>query len=117
MASQIVLDSSVICQVEAAPDWNRVTLVVDPVNAATLENGSMYFAILGNIEDIEVIAIGSGIRELARLQKQFGLGRWRKLKGTANVQLVNGHIRRAQVHWYEAHGIGKRKMKIKRFID
>jgi hypothetical protein len=77
----------------------------------------MYFEILGSIEDIEPIAIGNSIRELARLKKQFGPGRWRKLKGTANVQLPNGHIRRAEVHWYEAHGIGKRKIKIKRFID
>ena len=77
----------------------------------------MYFEIPGNFEGIEPIAIGHSIRELARLQKQFGPGRWRKLKGTANVQLANGHIRRAEVHWYEAHGIGKRKMKIKRFID
>ena len=77
----------------------------------------MYFEIQGNIADIEPIAIGNRIRELARLKKQFGSGRWRKLKGSANVKLANGHIRRAEVHWYEAHGIGKRKMKIKRFID
>jgi hypothetical protein len=77
----------------------------------------MYFEIQGTIEDVEQIAIGNSIRELSRLKKQFGPGRWRKLKGTASVKLANGHIRRAEVHWYEAHGIGKRKMKIKRFID
>jgi len=77
----------------------------------------MYFEIQGNIEDIGPIAIGDRIHELSRLKKQFGSGRWRKLKGVANVKLDNGHIRRAEVHWYEAHGIGKRKMKIKRFID
>jgi hypothetical protein len=77
----------------------------------------MYFEIQGAIEDIEPIAIGNSIRELSRLKKQFGPGRWRKLKGTASVKLANGHIRKAEVHWYEAHGIGKRKMKIKRFID
>lgn len=77
----------------------------------------MYFEIQGSIEDIEPIAIGNSIRELPRLKKQFGAGRWRKLKGTATVKLPNGHVRRAEVHWYEAHGIGKRKMKIKRFID
>jgi hypothetical protein len=77
----------------------------------------MYFEIQGNIEDIKPIAIGNRIHELSRLKKQFGSGRWRKLKGVANVKLDNGHIRRAEVHWYEAHGIGKRKMKIKRFVD
>jgi hypothetical protein len=77
----------------------------------------MYFEIQGTIEDIEPIAIGNSIRELSRLKKQFGPGRWRKLKGMASIKLANGHIRRAEVHWYEAHGIGKRKMKIKRFID
>jgi hypothetical protein len=52
-----------------------------------------------------------------RLQKQFGRSRWRKLKGFAEVRLQNGHIRKAELHWYEAHGIGKRKMKIKSFLD
>jgi hypothetical protein len=77
----------------------------------------MYFEIQGNVEDIEPIAIGNRIHELSRLKKQFGSGRWRKLKGVANVKLDNRHIRRAEVRWYEATGIGKRKMKIKRFID
>lgn len=77
----------------------------------------MYFEIQGAIEDIETIAIGDGIRDLSRLKNQFCPGRWRKLKGTASVKLDNGHIRRAEGHWYETHGIGKRKMKIKRFID
>lgn len=77
----------------------------------------MYFEIQGAIEDIEPIAIGNSIRECSRLNKEFGPGRWRKLKETASVKLANGHIRRAAIHWYEAHGIGKRKMKIKRFID
>jgi len=52
-----------------------------------------------------------------RLQKQFGRGRWRKLKGFAQVRLPSGQIRKAELHWYEAHGIGKKKMKIKRFLD
>ena len=75
------------------------------------------FEILGKIEAIETIAIGSSIREIRLLRKQFGLGRWRKLKGVAQVKLRNGKIRPAEVHWYEAHGIGKRKMKIKAFLD
>jgi hypothetical protein len=52
-----------------------------------------------------------------RLRKQFGPGRWRKLKGLATVRLASGRIRRAEVHWYEAQGIGKKKMKIKAFLD
>lgn len=77
----------------------------------------MYFEIIGEIEEIETIAVGGSIRDIMRLQKQFGQGRWRKLKGFAMVKLPNGHIRKAELHWYEAHGIGKKKMKIKRFLD
>jgi len=76
----------------------------------------MYFEIEGDIEDVEPIAIGNSIRELPRLRKQFGPGRWRKLKGIASVKLSSGTVHRAEVHWYEAHGIGKRKMKIKRLL-
>lgn len=77
----------------------------------------MYFEIVREIAEIETIAVGTSIRDLRRLQKQFGGGRWRKLKGVANIRLANGHLRRAEIHWYEAHGIGRRKMKIKRFLD
>ncbi len=77
----------------------------------------MYFEILGEIRDIQRIAAGPSIRELARLKKQFGHGRWRKLKGTAIVKLQGGRIRTVELHWHEAHGIGKRKMKIKRYLD
>ena len=77
----------------------------------------MYFEIIGAIEEIETMAIGGSIRDIMRLQKQFGRGRWRKIKGVAKVRLQNGQIRKAELHWYEAHGIGKRKMKIKRFLD
>ena len=77
----------------------------------------MHFEIIGEIEEVETMAVGGSIRDIMRLQKQFGRGRWRKLKGFANVRLQSGHIRKAELHWYEAHGIGKRKMKIKRFLD
>jgi hypothetical protein len=77
----------------------------------------MYFEIIGEITEIERIAVGSSIREIARLRKQFGAGRWRKLKGVATVRLANGRIRRAELHWYEAHGIGKKKLKLKRYVD
>jgi hypothetical protein len=77
----------------------------------------MLFEIIGTIADIETIAVGRQIREIRRLRKQYGFGRWRKLKGFAYIRLANGSIRRAEVHWYEAHGIGRKKIKIKRFLD
>ncbi len=77
----------------------------------------MPFEIIGEITEIEVIATGNTIRDLARLKKNYGLGRWRKLKGIAIVRLSNGRIRRAELHWYEAHGIGKREIKRKRYLD
>ncbi len=78
----------------------------------------MDFEIVGEISDIETIAIGTGIRDRARLRKQYGRGRWRKLKGIAKVRLLSGRIRLAELHWYEAHGIGKREFKLKLpFLD
>jgi hypothetical protein len=77
----------------------------------------MYFEVVGEITDIEVIARGQAIRELPRLRRKYGRGRWRKLKGNATVRLANGSLRHAEVHWYEAQGIGRRRFKIKRFLD
>ena len=77
----------------------------------------MYFEIVGEIEQLETIAVGGRIRDIMRLRKQYGEGRWRKLKGVATVRLVGGVLRRAELHWYKAHGIGKRKMKIKRLLS
>lgn len=77
----------------------------------------MYFEIISEIANVETIATGRAIRELARLQKRYGIGRWRKMKGLAHVRIASGRIRYAEIHWYEAHGIGKRRMKIKRFLD
>jgi hypothetical protein len=76
----------------------------------------MYFEIIGEFTAVETIATGSGIRELARLRKFHGRGRWRKRKGIARVRLTDGDIVLAEVHWYEATGIGKREFKIKRFL-
>ena len=76
----------------------------------------MHFAILGDIAGIETIATGPAIREIARLRKLYGRGRWRKRKGIAEVRLSSGDIVRAEVHWYEATGIGKREFKIKRLL-
>jgi hypothetical protein len=75
------------------------------------------FEILGQIRGIEIIASGHGIRDLAALLKHFGRGNWRKLKGFATVRLADGRIADAEIHWYEAHGIGRRWIKIKRYID
>jgi len=77
----------------------------------------MKFEVLGPIKDIEVMATGSGIRVLSHLRKAYGRGRWRKLKGIATVCLPNGTLRKVELHWYEAHGIGKRDLKIKLYLD
>ena len=77
----------------------------------------MYFEIVGELSEIERIARGPSVRERGRLRKQFGPGRWRKLKGVATVRLANGRITTVELHWYEAHGIGKKKLKIKRYLD
>jgi len=69
----------------------------------------MTFEIIGKIEYIETIAIGKSIRDRKRSQRQYGKGRWRKLKGNATVRLMNGKIRRAEIHWYEAHGSGGKR--------
>ena len=78
----------------------------------------MDFEIIGEITKIEPIAIKHSIRDLARLQKQYGRGRWRKLKGVALVRLRDGAVRTAEIHWYEAHGIGRKEFKLKLpFLD
>lgn len=77
----------------------------------------MKFEIVGQIEAVEIIAVGSSIHVLSHLRKSYGPGRWRKLKGNAYVRLPNGNIRWVELHWYEAHGIGRRDIKIKRYLD
>ena len=77
----------------------------------------MYFELISEVTDIEVIASGRGIRRLKYLRKRHGGRRWRKVKGSATVRLAGGAIRRAEVHWYEAHGVGRTGWKIKRFLD
>lgn len=77
----------------------------------------MSFEIISEITDIEVIAVGNSIHDLARLRKQYGRGRWRKLKGIARVRLRSGRIRLTELHWYEAHGLGKKEIKRKRYLD
>ena len=76
----------------------------------------MHFEILGAVSHVETFAIGSGIREIARLRRLYGRGRWRKRKGVARVRLADGSIRVVEVHWYEAAGIGRREFKIKHLL-
>ena len=75
------------------------------------------FEVIGTIAEIETIAVGHRIHEIARLRKAYGAGRWRKLKGVAMVRFEDGTIHRVELHWYEAHGIGRKKLKIKAYLD
>jgi hypothetical protein len=77
----------------------------------------MKFELVGSIENVEVIAAGPGVRVRSHLRKAYGHARWRRMKGTATVRLPNGALRAVESDWYEAHGIGKRDVKIKRYLD
>ncbi len=77
----------------------------------------MDFEIVGEINVVETIASGKGIRDLKRLRRSYGKGRWRKMKGIARIRLMTGRVRLAELHWYEAHGIGKKEIKRKRYLD
>lgn len=78
----------------------------------------MQFEVIGEIRNKETIAQGHGIRELTKLRERFGPGRWRRCKGVATVLILDtGEARLAELHWYEAHGIGRRRVKIKRYLD
>lgn len=78
----------------------------------------MDFEIIGEIANIETIAVGKGIRDRKRLQKSYGNRKWKKMKGVARVRLPDDTIRLAEIHWYEAHGIRKKEFKLKLpFLD
>ena len=77
----------------------------------------MKFELVGDIEQVETLASGSSVKVRERLWKVYGRGRWRKRKGVATVRLQNGKQRRVELHWYEAHGIGKKDFKIKNYLD
>jgi hypothetical protein len=77
----------------------------------------MPFEIVGEITQIETVAAGKGIRDLWRLRRLYGKGRWRKLKGVALIRSRSGKLRKTELHWYEAHGIGKKEIKRKRYLD
>ena len=84
---------------------------------ALKHDAAVEFEIIGEIRNIERIAVSGSIHDLARLRKLYGKGRWRKLKGLARIRLSNGKIRYAELHWYEAHGMGKREIRLKRYVD
>jgi hypothetical protein len=77
----------------------------------------MYFEIVGEVQEVEIIAVRVSIQRLSSLQARYGEGRWRKLKGKALVRLEDGRLCRAELHWYEAHGIGRRAFKVKRLLE
>lgn len=77
----------------------------------------MTIRLVSALTSIEIIAAGRSIREYKRLRKKYGPGRWRKLKGNASIRLPDGTIHLAELHWYEAHGIGKKEIKIKRLLS
>ena len=77
----------------------------------------MYFRLLGRITNVETIATGAAIREIARLRRHYGHARWRKRKGIGRVELNDGTVRLAELHWYEATGVGRRELKIKYYLD
>ena len=76
------------------------------------------FELISEIDEIEIIAVGSRIRDIEWLRKKYGTGRWRKLKGFAQIRFLDDSEEcLAELHWYEAHGIGKVEMKIKDLVD
>jgi len=77
----------------------------------------MWFGLLGEISETETIAAGTSIREIGRLRRRYGQGRWRKRKGVGTVRLADGTICEAELHWYEAHGVGRKELRVKRLFD
>ncbi len=88
-----------------------------PIRTISEQNPTLKFEVVGEIEKVETIAAGPSVKIRAFLKKTYGRGRWRKRKGIATVRLQNGNLRRVELHWYEAHGIGKRDVKIKQYVD
>jgi len=77
----------------------------------------MKFELIGKITDVKTIGVGNSIRDIARLRRTYGAGRWRKLKGKGSVRLPDGTVCEAELHWYEAHGTGRRELKIKDLLE
>jgi hypothetical protein len=77
----------------------------------------MHFELVGEIQWIETIATGRGIRELRRLNRIYGKTTWKKKKGIAKLRLSDGVVIFAEIHWYEGHGVGRREIKIKKYLE
>jgi len=91
---------------------------VDDVCASVfVYNRLVFFEIVSEFDQVETIAVGRAIRELNRLQKRYGKAKWRKAKGIAEIRLQSGLVVEAELHWYEAHGVGKKEIKVKRLLD
>ena len=88
-----------------------------PVRRSSVRIRAVKFDVVGAITNVETIATGPSVKVRSFLRKTYGRGRWRKLKGVATVRLRNGKLRRVELHWYEAHGIGRRDLKIKSYLD
>ena len=88
-----------------------------PVRPSSVRIRAVKFDVVGAITNVETIATGPSVKVRSFLRKTYGRGRWRKLKGVATVRLRNGKLRRVELHWYEAHGIGRRDLKIKSYSD
>jgi hypothetical protein len=95
-------------------NWHQKELAPDLPSAGTRD---MWFELIGPITDMESIATGSAIREIQRLRKHYGRENWKKRKGIGTVRLHDGTICRAELHWYEAHGVGRKEMKIKHLLE
>ena len=79
--------------------------------------GSVDFELVGEISGIETITVGRGVRDRRRLDRLYGKGRWRKMKGVGRIRLLDGWVLLAELHWYEAHGIGRKELKAKRYLE
>jgi hypothetical protein len=101
----------------ARPPATHPPPVLDFPGTPWQHEAGMDFEVIGSITEIELIARGLGIRDRARLNRSYGRASWRKLKGRARIRLRNGRVRSAELHWYEAHGIGRRELKRKLYLD
>ena len=98
-------------------DYTQRSATRELLGGGLLKSLLMDFELVGDLTEVETIATGNGIRELPRLRRLYGKGRWRKMKGVGRIRLKDGRIRQAELHWYEAHGIGKKEFKRKRDLD
>ncbi len=96
--------------------WHWHSYLVACLISGVLGKSLVHFELIGSITKIETFAVGSAIREIARLRRIYGKGRWRKRKGVAKVRLADGSVHESEIHWYEASTIGRKEYKIKRFL-